>query len=75
MTTAERDVKLIALGEWVLEQDRESDICGGDVQDKAIELGLLHYVTVTEPCGELCHCAEYYDEFPSECLREVEVTP
>lgn len=75
MTNDERNVKLIALGEWVLEQNRENDICGGDVQDKAIELGLLHFVTVRERCGELCHCAEYYDEFPADCLRAVEVTP
>lgn len=61
------------LGLWVLEQTRGdyvgSDLNGGDIQDKAEELGLLVRVDVTEPCcEEHCHCAEY-GEFPQQCLR------
>jgi hypothetical protein len=50
-------------------QDGGGDIDGCAGQDKALDLGLLGFVTVTEPCGELCQCAEYYDEFPAECMR------
>lgn len=58
-------------GRWcILEMrtDGGGDIDGGAAQDKALELGLLGFVTVTEPCGDDCRCAEYYDEFPAECL-------
>lgn len=65
--------KLATLGQWVIDQSREYDIDGGDVQDKMEELGLLVRITVNEPCGETCRCLEYYDEFPAECLRLVEV--
>jgi len=59
-------------GQWALlelRQDGGGDIDGGAGQDKMLELGLIGYVTVAEPCGENCRCAEYYDEFPAECLR------
>lgn len=49
--------------------DGGGDIDGGAAQDKALELGLLGYVTVAEPCGGECWCAEYYGEFPAQCLR------
>lgn len=54
----------------VLEESRDSlaDLDGGWIQDKAEKLGLLVRVTVTEPCGDDCRCAEY-DDFPMECLR------
>jgi hypothetical protein len=62
-------------GRWCLTELRGNigaDLDGGDAQDKAIALGILGYVTVTEPCSEeYCHCAEYYDEFPVQCLRTV----
>ena len=66
---------LAQLGRWCLTESRGndcSDIDGGSLQEKAIELGLLAYVTVTEPCGEGCACMDYYagDEWPHECLRE-----
>lgn len=60
-------------GRWCLDELRSSDGCeidGGAAQDKALELGLIGYVTVAEPCGDNCHCAEYYGEFPAECMRE-----
>ena len=66
---------LAQLGRWCLAESRHpvpGDIDGGSLQEKAIELGLLAYVTVTEPCGEDCACMDYYasDEWPHECLRE-----
>ena len=66
---------LAQLGRWCLTESLGndcSDIDGGSLQEKAIELGLLAYVTVTEPCGEDCACMDYYasDEWPHECLRE-----
>ena len=62
-------------GRWCLlemRQDGGDDIDGGTAQDEAVRLGLLGYVTVAEPCGENCFCAEYYgsDEWPIRCLRE-----
>jgi hypothetical protein len=45
------------------------DIDGGEAQDEAERLGLLVRVKCTEPCGELCTCAEYHGEAPWECLR------
>lgn len=61
-------------GRWCLDEMRGEhigDIDGGAAQDKAIEFGLLGFVTVDEPCGEYCSCAEYYlDEWPVDCLRE-----
>jgi len=58
-------------GRWCLKQLRDdigTDLDGGAAQDKALELGLIEYVHVTEPCGEHCMCVEYGD-FPQECLR------
>jgi hypothetical protein len=68
------NVRLLALarfGEWCLREARDvfGDLDGGSVQDKAESLGLLAEVTVTEPCGEECTCAEYYGGFPMKCLR------
>lgn len=67
--------KLADFGRWCLAQLREDaigcDLDGGDAQDQAVKLGLLVEVTVDAPCGDTCHCAEYYGEFPVQCLREV----
>lgn len=67
--------KLADYGRRVLEAHRElnGDLDGGYLQDTAVECGLLAFVEVAEPCGENCNCAEYYDEFPAQCLRETEV--
>lgn len=54
-------------------RDELGDLEGGWLQDQAIECGLLHEVPVTEPCGEVCNCAEY-GEFPTKCLRQVQGT-
>ena len=63
---------MAAFGEWCLTQMREpcpQDIDGGEAQDEAERLGLLVRVTVNEPCGEECACAEYHGDPPFECLR------
>ncbi len=73
MTPIEK--RLIVFAQWVISELREhlgSDLDGGDAQDKLEELGLLVRVPVDAPCGEYCHCAEYDDEFPTECLRLVD---
>lgn len=62
-------------GRWYFREMRTNgggDIDGGAAQDKALELGLLQWVTVTEPCGEDCNCM-LYGEFPQECLQPVEL--
>jgi len=66
---------LVQFAEWVIEQSREDlgDVDGGSIQDKLLELGIFKKVTVTEPCGENCRCAEY-DDFPQECIRLVVAT-
>lgn len=58
-------------GMHVLRESRDelADLDGGWIQDTAEACGLLTRVTVTESCGEDCRCAEYYGEFPCECLR------
>lgn len=68
--------QLASLGLWVLlaQREHQADVCGGDIQDKAKELGLLVQVDVTEPCGEGCVCAEY-GAFPQQCLRMIEIRP
>lgn len=65
------DEQLLAFARWVIAEHREElgDLDGGSIQDKLIELGLLVGVEVTEPCGELCRCVEYFGEFPATCYR------
>lgn len=61
-----------AFGRWCFETMREEqgDIDGGWAQDKALELGLLERVLMTEPCHPDCWCSEFHGEFPVQCLRE-----
>jgi len=75
---AERDAMKpwAILGVQCLAESREKGYCdvdGGAVQDVAIALGLLEYVTVDKPCGTDgdCQCADGYgpDEWPAQCLR------
>jgi len=75
ITPETKQGKLAAFGRWCLDQLRGEvcgiDLDGGAAQDQAVALGLLVEVTVDKPCGDDCACAEYYDEFPVQCLREV----
>lgn len=52
-------------------REHMTDVCGGDIQEWAVEYGLLKEVEVTEPCGEGCECASIA-EFPLTCY---ELTP
>ena len=55
----------------VLRKARDRLGCDIDIDwllNQAERAGLLVSVPVTEPCGELCRCAEE-DEFPTTCLR------
>ena len=47
-----------------------ADWYGADIQEKAVELGLMHKVEATEPCGENCMCEEIAG-FPVDCYRPV----
>ena len=47
-----------------------ADQYGADIQEKAVELGLMHKVEATEPCGENCMCEEIAG-FPVDCYRPV----
>jgi hypothetical protein len=59
--TAERDALRI-FAQFVMEAWPDDDIDGGDLQDKAVELGLLKLEdpAPTDSCGEYCRCAEMY---------------
>lgn len=46
--------------------EMQEDVEG--VQDKAVELGVLEPVHVTEACGPLYRCVEF-DNFPGDCFR------
>jgi hypothetical protein len=48
------------------------DYDGGSIQDDLHRLGLLEEKTMTEPCGDVCDCAELVGEFPTQCYR---ITP
>ena len=45
---------------------------GGEIQDMAVEHGLLVETKVSEPCGEYCRCDNYGAEFPTICYRYAE---
>jgi len=69
MTDIQR--KIYEFGKWCIEEARKfggDNIDGGDAEEQMVELGILGYVEVTEPCGDVCSCAEW-DDFPQECLR------
>lgn len=57
---------------YILAEFWEGPPDGDMIQDEAVRLGLLRGVTVTEPCGENCNCAEW-DEFPMTCYRKTEL--
>lgn len=71
----------------ILEAWPEGYVDGGELQDAAIDSGLLRLKTPkpVEPCGENCRCADYYawDEFEqgiecyerTPCLTGTQVPP
>ena len=58
---------------WAISESsfQGGDLDGGDIQGKAVALGLLKEVQATEPCGDQCACAEF--GFPQECYRFAEL--
>lgn len=66
--------KLIAFARWAITEHRSElgDLGGAEIQEKLVELGLLVHVPIAGLCEDDCRCAEYYEEFPCECLRLVE---
>ena len=65
--------KLRAFAQFVLEDWPEGVPDEFEVQDKAIEFGLLEGHEVEEPCGENCWCEEYRGEFPVTCYRRTKL--
>lgn len=66
--TATAQGKLRSFAQKVVDAHRDGDVDMGDVQDWALDAGLLERIEVTEPCGDRCACAEEGD-FPLTCLR------
>lgn len=59
--TEENHDKLRAFVDWMLAYMQDGgDMDGGTFQGKAQEHGILVETRPKEPCGEGCHCAEYY---------------
>jgi hypothetical protein len=56
---------LLRFAARLIDESRDSE----DVQDWAVEAGLLVPTPVTEACGEWCACAEW-DDFPQTCYRD-----
>jgi hypothetical protein len=60
--TPDQTRSLLAFARAVLEGWPEGAPDACELQDIAVSAGLLVERTVTEPCGESCACAEYYDQ-------------
>jgi hypothetical protein len=61
---------LLRFAARIIDETREgTEPDGGDVQDWAVEAGLLVPTPVTEACGEECACAAW-DDFPQTCYRD-----
>lgn len=66
--------KLRGFANYLMETlpDLARTVDGGDIQDAAVEFGLLQAFEVSAPCGDACVCAEY-GEFPHICYRKTAV--
>jgi hypothetical protein len=70
MGEKEQVAALIEFARWAISESsfQGGDLDGGDIQDRAVALGLLKEVQATEPCSEWdCACAEV--GFPQACYR------
>ena len=43
---------------------------GFDIQELAVQYGLLRSQEMQEPCGEICACRDFQSGFPTECFRK-----
>ena len=65
--------KLRAFAQFILEDWPEGGPDEFEVQEKAIEFGLLEGREVKESCGEGCWCEEFDGEFPMMCYQKTKV--
>jgi len=70
LPTAEMEdlTALRAFAQRVMANWPDSDVDGDELQEAAVDCGLLKPFEVTEPCGEGCRCADY-GGFPLTCYR------
>lgn len=70
----ERD-RLRGFAQAVMEVWPEGDMDCGDLQDIAVNHGILEPQQMASPCSESCYCAEYYgpDDWPITCYRHTEL--
>lgn len=50
------------------------DMDGGELQELAVQCGLLYPVTMEKPCSDVdgaCNCADYGSDFPTTCYRRI----
>lgn len=72
MSEKEHVAALIEFARWAISESsfQGCNLDGGDIQDKAHELGLLVEATIAEPCSEEhCACADAGADFPTTCFR------
>ena len=64
------DSKLRAFVRRVIRASWDGDVEEGDVQEWAVDAGLLVPTTMAAPCGENCQCEELDPGgFPTTCYR------
>lgn len=68
MSKRKQHEALLKFARKVMASWPEGDIEGGDLQDIAVETGLLTKIIATASCGEGCRCIGY-DTFPQTCYR------
>lgn len=61
--------QLVAFAKRIVERsDGGRDLTGADVQDAAVEFGLMIKAVASAPCGDDCTCNDVV-EFPVECYK------
>lgn len=69
--TMDQDTKLIQFAKEIIDEALQGgSYDGGDIQDLAVDYGLLKPTEATESCGNNCYCAEEFGEWPITCYRK-----